>query len=619
MRQQRAWALVLGLATLGLAGCETSDLTIADNDYLNLPTGQRTARGDTLPGTLPPGGASGNGSTDSGSTGGESPIGETGTNPSSVSLAEALWIGALYPGSSPVNVAISQAPKGFLALAAATDVVSPLSVNWAIQGAYQAFGSAPALQSLGQTRLPSDRSAKEVELRERLATISRPAMSRFDAQHVPIRQLAQSPTYVKIDSTTPNVEVVVKHSESGITENGATRQKFVILVDKRDDATLFSDSYGKKLLVDLVKEIKEQIYPTNRQLFGNDPTAGEGQVKGLGIETDTTYFVISRSVNNDSNITDNGKGQETSTLGYFYLGDLLSDDPYNGGTAHSNRAKMLYLASSQVYEAKVGMSMNDLSDFNDLCGTIAHELQHLLFSWGRIQAIGLSGRFAENLSYADAWIDEGLAMVAMAANGYGPEGLKSGTQVALHDRAFLEEAPLYSLTNFYAKRPNQHPTPAGQWVENPNDAYGMAHLFAQYMVDQQGSDIIGKILASTKNLKADGAMEAANISPTGIVADALKQDGGNLAVLFGDFATALALDGTPTLAAGSTSFWKRYGISGVNIRSVRLGGPKASTSSPLAPRPFGVTYLKPDSLPTSSSALKLTGGSGLSTRLILHK
>lgn len=601
MKHRKAWAAILGIATIGLAGCPSTISGLDEDFYRGLPTGQRPSRGDSLPENQPPGGSPG------GSNIGSNTTVETGSNPSDVSLTGPLHVAPLYPKSTAVTITISQAPSGLLALAAPSLEPSSVSVNWGIQGGYKTFTA----QGLSAPSPLSDQAAKDVELRNRIAGLSNPPRLGFATSGTTVRTLGQNPSSVKIDATYPNVPVVVRHVEStGIYSEGAYRQKFAILVDQRDDQNLFGDERGRTLLRDLVDEIRDRIYPKNRALFGNDPSASEARSKGLAIDTDTTYFVISRAVNQNG---------ANGVLGYFFMGDLLPDDPLRGGTSYSNQAKMLYLSASQVQEAKTARAMGNESGFKNFCGTIAHELQHLLFTWGRIKAVGLATRAIENTSYADAWIDEGLAMYAMAANGYGPEGGKAGNQVGLHVQAFLAKAPSYSLTTFYSSRPDGHPVPATAWQGNPDDAYGMAYLFTQYLVDQQGADIIGKILSSTRNLIKTGPVTPENIHPTGIVADAVERDGGSLAAVFGNFAAALALDGTPALAAGPQSFRDLYQIQGVDIRQLWASGPEGVTQIPVTPRPFGVSYLKPGGLDPAGSQLKLTGGSGLSSRLILHQ
>jgi hypothetical protein len=604
MKHRKALALTLGIATVGLTGCPMSEFAVEADSYLGLPTGQRPAAGDrpsSQTGGSGGGGSGGNNSSGSGSGA------ETGTNPSSVTLQAPLQVQALYPTASAFSVAISQAPQGILALAEPTaKTASSLSVNWSGQGGYQQFN---AYQTQATPRPPSDQTAKELALRTRFTDLAgQPTFAppRFQVSALAPRLLAGNPTAVKIDSVIPTAVTSKGGDSSGVYANGAHRQKFAILLDN-DDADIFMYSDGATLLENLISEIKDQIYPTNRRLFGDDPTATEAKKLGLGLDNDTTYFVISRRVN------DNGRSR---VQGFFSMADLLYADPLSPATAVSNQAKVLYLSAQHVRDAK-----GSTNGFRDVCATIAHELQHLQFTWARVQAVGLAGRIAENNSFADAWIDEGLAMVAMAANGYAPQGAKPGTQMKGHVQNFLDEAPDYSLTTFYSTRPSEtHPTPADQWVGNPDAAYGMAYLFSQYLVDQQGEDVIKKILSSTNHLLQSGAaVTPSNINPVGIVADAVKRDGGNLAVLFGNFSAALALDGTLALMASPEATRKLYDISGIDLRKIRASGPKGVTTPSVQPRPFGVAHLKPSSLTPAGSTLKLTGGTGLSTRLILHQ
>lgn len=605
MTDRKALALVAGIATLALTGCPISEFLVEEETIFGVPTGQRTATGDTTGSTsktTKPGG---------GGSGGGGDIGETGKTPANVTFEAPLKVAALYPQATSVTVNITHAPHGILVLAEPhAETARTITVNWTGQGGFQQL---EGYQTLSTARSESDQSAKEIELRRRFlerssGTASLPG---FQVANLTPRLLTGgnvgTKLSVKVDSVI-SFPMTVKASDLNGKES---RQKFAILLDDAD-ADVFSTSDGATLLTLLKNELQQQIFPTNRRLFGEDPTSSElnavhaGQFERVKVDSDVTYIVISSKVN------DAGR---TGVLGFFNLADLLASNPYSPATAVSNQAKVIYLSAAHVRAARGSQSGR-----HDLFATLAHELQHLLFTWSRIQAVGLDGRIAENNSFADVWIDEGLAMFASAANGYAPEGAKASGQMSGHVRDFLNEAPAYSLTTFYSKRPEGHPTPADQWAGNPTAAYGMAYLFSQYLVDQHKEGIIKKILSSKSNLLDSGkGMTASNINPTGIVAAGLAADGGNFATFFGSFAAALALDGTSALAATPTATQQLYGISGIDLRKVRADGPLGVTNALVQPRPLGVAHLKPSSLTVSNSTLMLTGGAGLSSRLILHQ
>lgn len=401
MKQRKAWAAVLGVAALGLTGCPGDTLISGGEPFFSIPTEQRPPAGSVLPGSQTP---SSGGSTGGGTSGGGT-TGPTPTNPTSVSLSGDLRVDALYPKTSQVSVTITNAPKGMLALSAPSTGAQSLTLSWSGQNGLQtlrAFESASAGVS-------SDQEEKASDLRDRAARYLTAGTPQRQVQA--IRTLSKGDIIpLKIDSQSPNISAKVMHLDAG--SDG--RQRFAILVDTRDESAVFGGSTGTALLDKLAKRLRDPlsgnsgIFKTNRTLFGNDPTTAEATAAGMSIDQEETLFVFSRAVNQDPDPSVDGG--ENGVLGYFYLGDFASNDPY------SNRSKALYLASSSAYDART----SDAS-LNDLSATIAHELEHLLFSWQRVKAVGLAARGAENESRADAWIDEGLAMYAMAANGFGLE------------------------------------------------------------------------------------------------------------------------------------------------------------------------------------------------------
>jgi hypothetical protein len=109
----------------------------------------------------------------------------------------------------------------------------------------------------------------------------------------------------------------------------------------------------------------------------------------------------------------------------------------------------------------------------DYLGTMAHEFQHLINASQRVFATG-----AEEVE--DVWLDEGLAMYAMEANGYGLAG--DGGVVYSHVDGYQQQPDAYSLVN---------------WNANPDQsAYGAVYLFTTYLVDRFGEGILKKLVTS---------------------------------------------------------------------------------------------------------------------------
>lgn len=192
-----------------------------------------------------------------------------------------------------------------------------------------------------------------------------------------------------------------------------------------------------------------QIFPTNSRLFGSPVASG---VNGDARIT----LLVSPAVGN--------YGEDT-TIGYFTVRDLFKpeDDPSLPLLKRSNQRLMLYMSSYVVSRGQAP----------DYLGTIAHEFEHLINASQRLFATG-----AKNTE--DVWLDEGLAMYAMEANGYGLGG--SGGVVYSHVAAYQASPERYSLTN---------------WKLNPDEsAYGAVYLYTTYLVDRFGEDILKQLITS---------------------------------------------------------------------------------------------------------------------------
>lgn len=191
----------------------------------------------------------------------------------------------------------------------------------------------------------------------------------------------------------------------------------------------------------------QQIFPTDAGLFGA-PLA-------TGVNGDPRITLLVTPVVGNY-------GRDT-TIGYFTARDLFppAADPSDPLLKHSNQRLMLYISSSVVQDG----------DPTDYLGTIAHEFQHLINASQRL--------FANPPAQTeDTWLDEGLAMYAMEANGYGLRG--GGSVVFDHVAAFEAQPAAYSLTN---------------WDLDPDqDAYGAAYLFTTYLADHFGPGILRELV-----------------------------------------------------------------------------------------------------------------------------
>jgi hypothetical protein len=196
------------------------------------------------------------------------------------------------------------------------------------------------------------------------------------------------------------------------------------------------------------KTFDSQIFPTDSRLFGNPVASGvNGDPK--------ITLLVTPAVGN--------YGRDT-TIGYFTVRDLFrpEDDPSLALLKHSNRRLMLYMSSYVVSRGQPA----------DFLGTIAHEFEHLINASQRLFATGAK-------TTEDVWLDEGLAMYAMEANGYGLAG--SGV-VFSHVAAFQAQPERYSLTN---------------WKINPDEsAYGAVYLYTTYLVDRFGEGVLKKLVTS---------------------------------------------------------------------------------------------------------------------------
>jgi len=307
----------------------------------------------------------------------------------------------------------------------------------------------------------------------------------------------------------------------------------------------------------------QRIFPTDARLFG---------------------LPLAQGVNGDPRITllispvVGNYGKDT-TIGYFTLRDLYAPgaDPTNPVLKHSNQRLMLYVSPHIVANGQP----------DDYLGTIAHELQHLINASQKLFRPG------GNRVIEDLWLDEGLAMYAMEANGYGLSGV--GSVVFNHVAAYLTDPGAYSLVD---------------WRRNPSQsAYGAVHLFVNYVVERFGEGILGELVASPQAGLAN--MQAR-----------LSTRGTSLRQVFDEWAIANLLDDTG-LSVDPRFSYRTISLLGTTettrgLRGLRLEGLSSAARAASEVKPYSARYYL---LPTGGRGgytVRLDGaGAGLNGWLVI--
>ena len=205
------------------------------------------------------------------------------------------------------------------------------------------------------------------------------------------------------------------------------------------------------------------------------------------------------------------RGLGATVGGYFSSADLVSRLAH----PHSNERPMFYIDIDNI---TVGGSYYD--------GVLAHEFQHMIH-W--IQDPN-----------EETWLNEGFSELAVFLSGYDP---------GLRLNLFLSNPDL-QLNDFdYEKDGAAH--------------YTASYLFALYLWEQFGEEVIRAIVAEPKN------------GPAGIEAVTTRQPNGrDFASLFADWAVALYLD-DPALHDG------RYGFNAATLSRSRPALAADLTAAPL--------------------------------------
>jgi hypothetical protein len=298
------------------------------------------------------------------------------------------------------------------------------------------------------------------------------------------------------------------------------RQVTATLLERGERCYVWADPAGaataeeQALLARRAREIAaafdQTIHPTDTRLFGSEPTPGvDGDPR--------VHILISPLVGGDG-----------TTLGYFSRRDEIA------GNERGNAKELINVNSRVVLTGSP----------EDYLGTIAHEFAHMIvFN----QKVLLGGQRAGE----DLWLDEGLAMYALEANGHG---LRAGGRVLVgHVRDFQRQPAAYSLND---------------WEHNPfGIGYGPVYLFAVYLADRFGEGFLRELTTA----KATGF---ANLEAR------LQAHGSHFRAVFHDWAAANVSGGYRML-----DMHGRYGnttLPGFAIEPVGMGS--------LDLRPCGLAY-----------------------------
>lgn len=332
-----------------------------------------------------------------------------------------------------------------------------------------------------------------------------------------------------------------------------------VFVDKDIDKKASDASTMAGRVLEIANTFDTKIYPTDTRLFGAEPNPG--------VDGDPhVVLLLSPAVGN--------YGTDT-TLGYFSQRDEFVATPDAPPIfQHSNAQEMLYISSRIVLTGSE----------EDYMGTVAHEFQHMI-NFNQKVLIG------KNRQSDDLWIDEGMAMYAIEANGYG---LRTGGRVlGDHVKRYQQEPGSYSLVD---------------WDGNPDGiGYGPVYLFMVYLADRFSESIIKDIVTSTD-------IGLPNVE------NKLKERGTDFRHVFHDWAVANFLDGRVSGVSPHYQYQslKMTGLSG----KTRLDGVTSSvlglpSNNNWKLRPYTAQYYQ---LPQGVIAPKFgfTGtDTGVSTRLVL--
>lgn len=210
-----------------------------------------------------------------------------------------------------------------------------------------------------------------------------------------------------------------------------------------DHAYIFIDknaNVDSVALNNFINEFDNNIFSTNMNYFANyNYSTGE-------YDYDDNQKSIILITNLDSNPSDN------ILMGFFNPVDFYNIEKV------SNKADMFYINSWAINNMNI----------NQVLGTLAHEFQHLLFF--------VEKEIYANRKVTDTWINEGFAELAAYLNGYyGYQDDKV--------KNYFKDTSGESLLHW----------------EQQLDDYGSTKLFALYLYEQFGSDLLKEVLSSSED------------------------------------------------------------------------------------------------------------------------
>lgn len=427
-------------------------------------------------------------------------------------------------GLTDIPLALGAGREAFLALATEQGQPGELRLSMAADDPRAAFRT---LSAEATAPSPADTTTALRRLDQRLDGLKPQPGAGYRLQAVAGRRLGDTET----------VWVIATSNGASVTEEAVTaRAVYVgehcdVLVDTATGSSI--DARARAL----GQAFDQRIWATDTRLFGRPLPVGP--------RGDRVTIVLSPVV---------GDGGRDTTLGYFTARDLFApaDAPDEPFLRHSNQGAYLYMADRVVARGREV----------DAHGTLAHEFQHLISATYKLY--GKAGQ------QEAVWLNEALSMYAMAANGYGlPDDSRV---IAAHVADYLAGPQRYSLT---------------RWDLNPTQsAYGAAYLFATYMVERTGEDMLKALVAAEET-------GAANLDAR------LAERGLSFKQLFRDWVAATLLDGPGAQAP--------YAYRTLDLHGTYAGRRLTGVAAPAVSLPNAGRV---PTLPYSASYLLLRGADG---------
>jgi immune inhibitor A len=249
---------------------------------------------------------------------------------------------------------------------------------------------------------------------------------------------------------------------------------YAVLEYKTDHVYMWVDEgvrFDPQAVASAGDTFETQIYPTNRAFFGSEWNPGVDNDPHLGIL--------------------HASGLGSTILGYF----SAADEYVAGVREDSNEMEMFYINTDNM---RIGS--------DDYYATLAHEFQHMI-------------RWYQDRN-EDTWLDEGLADLASALNGFDTVG----------HSAMFAAFPDNQLNHFNYDS------------ADVISSYGSAYLFAAYFLDRFGEEATRSLAASEAN-----GLEAVDAALLGMTPQLSHED------VFADWVLANLLD-DPTIDGGAYGY-----------------------------------------------------------------